>query len=378
MKKTTPERAGGFGVLSAPNILIKARCVRTRGVVARCAAALLAAAAFIGPVGLARVAFAEPVPVRLAPSLEKGRVLTYKVERSLRLEQRPPADPRPLITVSRLEAVVRLEVGTVRADGTVEVGVGFESLTLQRDHAGEEMSFRHPAPAAPDPAPEPAPAPAPAPPPAEVEAEKPDGEAPGPTPYEFVGRAWVDARVRIVINREGEVQSMLGVEQVLEALKVADGAGGPGGGGLDEAELASLSPAGLGELLTPIFNPASPERPTRRFAPAETWLTQRTIDLATLGSVVTTESWTRGPDDAPRVNAEATISAEILPPRGIVTAAPTLKLDASAGSASIVWESAAGNLNAFEHRLMLGFTITLGDLKLEQTQVAATTITRRD
>lgn len=326
--------------------------------------AALGALLTIGPI--AAPAAGEPArgvsggPVRFAPLLEKGRVLTYEVERTLRVEQRPDADPRPLITSTTFSAVVRLDVGVVRADGTVEVAVQFQNLTLERDRAGEVVSFSHPRAEAAEGAPKPE--------------DNPLADKPPPSAYETIGTAWAVARPRIVVNREGSVQSMLGVESVLKALETA----GDNDASFDQAEIASLSPAALGELLTPVFNPAEPERPTRSFAPGETWSTQRRVDLADLGAIVTTESWSRGPDEAGAVPAEARIVAQAAPPRGIVTAAAVLKLESGAGAASIRWDGAGASLERFEHRLMLGFSVSLGDLKLEQTQVARTVLTRRD
>lgn len=316
------------------------------------------------PASPASPAAAPTSAIRLAPMLAKDASFTYEIERSLRLEQRPPDDPRPLVTSTRFRAVVRLDVGTVRADGTTEVGVQFQSLSLTRDRAGEEITFHHP----------------PTEPAAKDGTGEPDKAA---TPYDIVGGAWTRNRPRLVINREGSVQSMLGADPIIEALRAAEAAGSD----FDAAEIASLSPAAIGDLLTPVFNPAEPERATRTFAPGEAWSVSRRVDLASLGAIVTTESWKRGPDDGRGAVFEAAISAEAVPPRGIVTAAPAMTLEVGTGSALIRWDAGAvgeagepgggAALARFEHKLLLGFKLALGDLKLEQTQVAETTITRR-
>jgi hypothetical protein len=316
--------------------------------------------------GLAPASFMPPAiaaGVRLSPTLENGKTLTYEIARTLKVEQTPAAEPgattppAAVVSTSELEMVVRLDVGSVRADGTTEVGVQVQSLRISLDPGGgaAPRTFAYPA----------------------EEAEKPkdDAEEKAESALDMAGTALAASKPRIVINREGGLGDLLGMDALgmaIEAAKKADRT-------VSRVELASLDPEALRQMLAPIFLPAAPEPASRVFDASDTWTVRRTSDLGQMGSLVIDERWTaaaRGADGMLSATAQAGAKAE--PPRGIVTAAPTMEIEKSSGVSSLKWDSAGASLAAFSRGLDVSMKVALGDISMKQTQSSSLTITRKD
>jgi len=297
--------------------------------------------------------------VRLSPRLDQGRTLSYDISRTLRVQQTPGTAPggsdapvTPVVSSTTLDLAVRLDVGSVRADGTTEVAVEVQSLLLAIESGGVTRSFRHPS-----------------------ETPEADRAEPArPSAIEMVGKALVVSKPRIVINREGGVGEILGLDNLEEVMTAA--------GKLDRTvsavELSMWGPESLRELLLPMFQPSAPESPARVLNPADRWTVRRTVDLASLGSLVIDESWTMDAAHGEGAAASGVVTVTPMPPRGIVSAAPTLELGAAAGKASLAWDTSAASLTAFSRALDVTINLTLGDIRVSQTQSSTTSINRRN
>lgn len=327
------------------------------------------AAAWGAFVCLAGPASALAQGVRLIPTLEKGKNLTYEVSRSLRVEQTPidgapkpegaaadaaaDAKPAPSISESTLNLVLRLDVGSVRADGTTEVAVQIQSLKVRMLDGGTERVFTHPA------------EPADAPPAAQD--EKP------PSALQLVGAALAASSPRVVINREGGVSDILGLDnlaQMVDDARKADRS-------LSRVAIESIGPWALRQALMPIFVPAAPEPASRRFAPGDAWTVRNTRDLGSIGSVVIDEGWTmsgEGGDGVAKASGVVSVRAE--EPRGIVSASPTLKIESSSGSHELLWDTNAGDLAKLARSVEITTLFTLGDITLRQRQVSSMVVER--
>ncbi len=331
--------------------------------------------------------------VRLIPTLEKGKNLTYEVSRSLRVEQTPidnapkaegaaadaaaAAKPAPSISESTLNLVLRLDVGSVRADGTTEVAVQIQSLKVRMLDGGVERVFVHPKDEAggeerngvgtvvrggvePPDAPK-----------ADAPPAAPDDKP--PSALQLVGAALAASSPRVVINREGGVSDILGLDnlaQMVDDARKADRS-------LSRVAIESIGPWALRQALMPIFAPAAPEPASRRFAPGDTWTVRHTRDLGSIGSVVIDEGWTmsgEGGDGVAKASGTPSVRAE--EPRGIVSASPTLKIESSSGSHELLWDTGAGDLSKLSRSVEITTLFTLGDLTLRQRQVSSMVVER--
>jgi len=314
-------------------------------------------ASVLGP--LVRPAAAGGEGVRLSPRLEQGRTLTYDISRTLRVEQAPSTPPggdeafgTPAVSSTTIDFAVRLDVGSVRADGTTEVAVEIQSLQLAIESGGVKRSFSHPS-----------------------EATDADGAEPErPFAIDMVGRALVVSKPRIVINREGGVSEILGLDNLEEVITAA--------AKLDRTasavELSMWGPESFRELLLPVFQPSAPESPTRVLSAGDRWTVRRSADLTSLGSLVIDEAWTIGAADGVSGTATGVVTVTPMPPRGIVSAAPTIEFGASSGGASLSWDTSAGSLTSFSRSLDITMTLNLGDIRVKQAQSSATSINRRN
>lgn len=320
--------------------------------------------------------------VRLVPVLEKGRTLTYEVSRTLRVEQSaadaaaaPPAGEAgkeaaaATVSESTLDMVLRLDVGSVRADGTTEVGVQIQSLRIRLSDGGPpggtERVFTHPAEegAAEMDAAEMAAAAAKA---------KDDAKEKPPSALEMVGTALAASSPRVVINREGGVSEILGLDNLamaVESAKKTDRS-------VSHVVIESIGPWALRQALMPVFAPAAPELASRRFAPGDTWTVRQTRDLGSIGSVVIDEGWTMSGEAGGTVTASGGVKVTAEGPRGIVSASPSIKVESSSGSHELAWDVVGGALAKFSRGVEMVTVFSLGDIALRQKQVSLLVVSR--
>lgn len=325
--------------------------------------------------------------VRLVPVLEKGKTLTYEVSRSLRVEQTaadaaaaPPAPPAgeagkdaagPSVSESTLDMVLRLDVGSVRADGTTEVGVQIQSLKIRLSDGGPppagstERVFTHPAENG-----------VPEMDAAEMAAAaakaKDDAKEKPPSALEMVGTALAASSPRVVINREGGVSEILGLDNLamaVESAKKSDRS-------VSHVVIESIGPWALRQALMPVFAPASPEPASRRFAPGDTWTVRQTRDLGSIGSVVIDEGWTMSGEAGGTVTASGGVKVTAEGPRGIVSASPSIKVESSSGSHELAWDVSGGALAKFSRGVEMVTVFSLGDIAVRQRQVSLLVVSR--
>lgn len=289
-------------------------------------------------------------PVALRPALEQGRSHTYQVSRALRVEQ-SGAGETPAVYASSLEFTVRISVGQVRADGSLELGVEFQhvSVTAGPDGSEQRMELPHDPPAEPG-----------------------ENAAGVRGALDVAASGYFVSRPRLLIDREGRLTEMQGTDTIDEALRSAAKVRPEP----DALALALLTPAVLLDMLTPIVQPAHPEPPSREFNPGNTWHTVRTVPLASLGSVAVHESWKVESAGGSTLAAAAEVSVKAEPPRGVVTAAPVLSLTDGSGSGELRWDVEDRTLESLSRTLNLDATLTLGDITLHQKQSSSVTIRR--
>lgn len=330
------------------------------------ACAMVLIGSILGP--LRPLAAASGEGVRLSPRLEQGRTLTYDISRTLRVEQTPSSGPAggeatetPVVSSTMLDLTVRLDVGSVRADGTTEVAVEIQSLALASESGGVERTFVHPAEA--------------------TNGGEGDADAGGgatdperPSAMDIVGKALILSKPRIVINREGGVGEILGLDNLAEVMVAAARADRT----VSAVELSMWGPESLREIVLPVFQPSAPESPARVLGPGDRWTVRRTAELASLGSLVIDEAWTLGSSGDGAASASGVVTVTPMPPRGLVSAAPALDLGASSGAASLSWDASAGSLRSFSRALDITITLNLGDIRVKQVQTSATSINRRN
>lgn len=283
--------------------------------------------------------------VIFAPRLKAGDSFTYDIVRTLRIEQSEPGATSPPTAIeSSLSMTVRFDVGVVRADGTTQVGCEFQRLEVQLATGSETKSFAHPAEAAED---------------------APKGA------LAAVGVYLVERRPRLVIDREGRLGSLEGLDDLPDVAAKAmkqDRSVSP-------EQMSILGVDRVRDALRPIFQPAAPELPSRLFRDGDTWVVRRHVPLAELGSVSIAQAWTvGGAGDVFRARAEVSGSAE--PPRGIVSAAPAFTLKSTSGTGQFAWDPVAGRLESRQETLMLGTRYALGPIEIDQVEASTLEITR--
>lgn len=290
--------------------------------------------------------------VALRPTLEPGRVMTYEASRTFSVVQHAAGNPTQSVT-SSLDLVVQVTVGSVRADGTVQLGIEFQSIAASVQGSGPVQKFVHPAAA-----------------PAE---EQPEIEAAAPSGLEVAGAALAAAKGQLTVDREGRPGDLNGLDALTAAIEGAR----KKGDGSDAAALAGLTSAAVYELLTPIFRPAAPEAPGRQFRDSESWTTERRTGLASLGDAETKEAWTLSRiGDGTDWKASAKLTVSVLPPRGIVSAAPRFALSSGTGSAELGFDGGSGAVDSFSRVLEVSGRYSLGELTMEQTQRSSVVIKR--
>lgn len=286
--------------------------------------------------------------VILAPRLKAGDSFTYDIARTLRVEQTEPASASPpTVSESSLSMTVRFDVGVVRADGTTQVACEIQRLEVRLDRAGSPVTFVHPA----------------------EEPEKADDKPSGA--LATVGAYLVGRRPRLVIDREGRLGALEGLDELPEiagkAMKTDRS--------VSPDQMSILGVDRFRDALLPIFQPAAPELPTRLFRAGDTWSARRNVKLADLGSMTISHAWTVS-SLGESVRAAAVITAKAEPPRGIVSAAPALTLRQSSGDGQINWNPALARLDQRKDTLSLSTRYALGPIEIDQVETTSLEITR--
>ena len=285
---------------------------------------------------------AEGVRLRHAPA--EGHAHVYEVRAALRLEQRM-GDEEPRTTELMQNARVELRVEHVDADGAARIALRVGSLMQRVDDGEDVMLFEFP----------------------KVTTEiEPDTER--YKAFASVCRAITQIEATLVVNAEGLIASVDGLEGVMRAMGEQDQH--------DQSVLGVFTARQLAATLQPIFNADRRDAgaPVRRVG--DGWQTTETIALGPAGAfeIVTEMRMAALADGMARV-AGAPVFA-ILRPSDADAATPRVRIVNQSGSLQMQWDTRKSMLAARVAMQDIETVWTLGELELTQTQRAATSLTR--
>ena len=328
---------------------------------------------------IAGVALGEGVVLR--PELSAGREMTYRLSRTLDIEQTQGETKLPA-THASLDLTFRLSVVTVRADGSAELGMSVLQMSVRSDAppGGSPFTFdwsaadEKPADDKDKPGAEP---------PAKPEPDAADdGDADGdgkvvehPMPgvmfehdeqkkddkadSERIARLFTKFHPRLEINAEGELSAINGLDLFAGSSKQK----------IDDPALRMLHPQVLGASLRPLLNPGHPEPVTRAFKAGDTWTSVREISMGPIGTLQVSEQWTMA--DAPgAATARTTVTATASKIKGRV--APQVSIVESSGGGALAWDIEQHRLRSHELSLHIATHWTLGDLSVDSKQDSTT------
>lgn len=179
-----------------------------------------------------------------------------------------------------------------------------------------------------------------------------------------IGRALLDAQLRMSVRPDGTITSLVGLDDFLAAYAAQSE--------YDERILGFFTPVKLAPTLELIFS-ADPGN-VRPAAEGKGWQSSERVDLGAIGAIDMVTNWTVLSSTPAETIVDGTLSFELLVPAFREADVPELALAPSTGTTHLRWNTANNRLIERAATQNIETVWSLGDIRIEQTQTSVSTI----